>query len=90
MSGPVAWTRIWFSEPYPVSDCCTALTGAIAMSFGSLKPAPPFSASTPMTVNSVPPTVICLPIGSAVREQLLGDGRADQHDPAAAGHVVGR
>jgi hypothetical protein len=47
------------------------VTGAIAMSFGSLKPAPPLSASTPTTVNSVPLIVICLPIGSVFANSAL-------------------
>jgi hypothetical protein len=65
-SGEVAWTRSWLSEPYPVSDSCTALTGAMATSFGSLNPLPPFSASTPTTVKSLPETVICLESGSTL------------------------
>ena len=52
------------SAPYPVSTCRTADSGATAVSFGSWKPVELFSASTPTTVNSAPPTVTCWSSGS--------------------------
>jgi len=60
----LASTTIWFTGPYPVNACCTALIGAPATSFGSVKPAPSLGPSTPTTVNSVPLTVICWLSGS--------------------------
>ena len=86
-SGAVACTRIWLSAPYPVSDARTALTGAIAMSLGSLKPAAPLSASTPTTVNRVPADGDLLADRVDRREQVVGDGLTDQHDLAVRGHV---
>src|SRR5258707_15536118 len=66
VSGDVAWIRSWLREPYPVSDSCTALTGATAMSLGSVKPEPPFAASTATTGKTLPATAIGLDSGATL------------------------
>ena len=72
-----------------LSESCTEVIGAIAMSSWSAKPFVPFDLSTPITVQVEPPILIrCAERVRTGAEQVVDDGLAEDHDLAVLGDVV--